>query len=810
MNWQAEWIWHPPQAQMENFYLHARREFDLAAPPRDVRLFVTASNLYQLFVNGTLIGRGPNPADPSRYYYDGYDVTEHLRQGANIVAVLAYNYAPEPKNILRQNWGRGGLLLQVRAPGPDGKMLLKTDASWRVLQSPAWKQDVPQNCLLFGDYKEVYDSRREPEGWLEVGYDDSAWVEPEVLGRPPVKPWTRLISREIPFLDGERARAVNVYWESASVTYPHREDWELADWNAEWNLAEGRPHSAKRPDRHELPVRMQKTHDDFDPSLILDFGRDVTGYLDIVVAESAGGTVDVLYGEDLWLTRVDTFILKGGRQTLRPYNRRTFRYCKLLFRETPEPVAIEDVSLKMDTYPVERRGEFRCSDDLLNRIWEVGRYTMRLSMLDHFVDCPWRERTLYGGDMWAENLIAHYAFGDPRMNAKCLRQMAHIQYEEGPLPPWGPYRGCANFYPSWSAFWGLTLLDHHDLVDDRELLDELWPNLRALLKWALAEMNNEAKLIGRPGPGSGARGRKGHGEAFRAWMQAPRDRYAAWDNVPFQKLLADAARVARNTGRTEEAARYEEGACRMAEGIQRRFVDGRTGLCVSRSSPDRPGQYNSGVVMWAGLLGEGAGRLAAGEVFGPHVAPVGAPFGALFLIEGLFSYGADVAALDFVRRYWGEMLGRGGGTFWDNFSLAWPDDVVAARNTSRCHGWAAGPTYSLPAHVLGVRPLEPGFARFLVRPQPGDLRWAQGVVPSPAGPISVGWQRSPKAFRLELTVPDGCKALVAMPAVRPGGGRVELDGAPAEVETSAGRRELTVGPGRHEITVSTRGGLPRS
>lgn len=800
MDWQAEWIWHPPEPETHNFYLHARKTLEITDPPQDALVFVTASSLYQLFVNGEFIGRGPNPADPSRYYYDRYDVTRHLRRGMNVVAALCYNYAPEPKGILNQNWGRGGFLLEMRGPGPDGEVLLKTDSSWRVLHAPAWKQDVPLNCLLYGDYKEVYDSRLEPEGWLESGFDDGDWSEPAVLGRPPVEPWTNLIPREIPRLGGERVRPVNVHWESASVTYPYRDDWELGEWNTEWNLAEGKPHSGKRPDRRELPARMEKTHEDFAPSLILDFGRDVTGYLDVIVADSAGGTVDVLYGEDLWLTRVDTFILKGGRQTLRPYNRRTFRYCKLLFRETPGPIAVEDVFLKMDTYPVERRGAFRCSDDLLNRIWEVGRYTMRLSMLDHFVDCPWRERTLYGGDMWAHNIIAHYAFGDPRMNAKCLRQMAHIQYEEGALPPWGPYRGCGNFYPSWSAFWGLALLDHWDFTGDRELLEELWPNLRSLLDWILGEADNDLGLIGRPGPGADVRGRNEHGAAFRAWMRAPKERFTAWDNIPFHRLLEQARRVARATGRPEEANRYAEGASRMADGIRDRFINPTTGLCVSRGSDEKPGQYNTGLAMWAGLVEEGRGRVAAEQMFAPGVKAVGAPFGALFVTEGLFRYGAADRALDFIRRYWGEMLRRGAGTFWDNFSLDWPTGVVADRNTSRCHGWSAGPTHSLPAHVLGVRPREPGFASFTVEPQPGDLSWAEGAVPCPAGDISVAWRRSEEEFRLEVTVPDGCEAHVRLPRVRTSVGRLTVDGAGVEQEGAA----VTVWPGRHVVRRSTR------
>ena len=89
MDWNASWIWHPAKDEMDNFYLYARRAIVIGRPPETALLFVTASSLYKLYVNGRFVGRGPNPSDPSRYYYDTYEVGEHLRQGENVVAVIA-------------------------------------------------------------------------------------------------------------------------------------------------------------------------------------------------------------------------------------------------------------------------------------------------------------------------------------------------------------------------------------------------------------------------------------------------------------------------------------------------------------------------------------------------------------------------------------------------------------------------------------------------------------------------------------------------------------------------------------------------
>ena len=46
------------------------------------------------------------------------------------------------------------------------------------------------------------------------------------------------------------------------------------------------------------------------------------------------------------------------------------------------------------------------------------------------------------------------------------------------------------------------------------------------------------------------------------------------------------------------------------------------------------------------------------------------------------------------------------------------------------------------AYVLGVRPLEPGFARFVLSPYPDRFMEAKGAVPTPAGPIRVERRRT--------------------------------------------------------------------
>ncbi len=130
-----------------------------------------------------------------------------------------------------------------------------------------------------------------------------------------------------------------------------------------------------------------------------DFGRNLVGFFELDIADCAGGVLDIAYGESLNVTDVDRVELRSGRQVYSPFERRAGRYLVLTFRDLGGPVRIRHVRCLRQSYPVEPRGEFLCSDQRLNQIWEAGRYTVQMCMQDHYEDCPWREQTLYTGDL---------------------------------------------------------------------------------------------------------------------------------------------------------------------------------------------------------------------------------------------------------------------------------------------------------------------------------------------------------------------------------------------------------------------------
>ena len=559
VNWNAEWLWQRGAREAENFYLLARKTVTLDRVPKEAKISVTAGSMYKLYVNGAYVGRGAQSGDRT-----------------TLTTITMHMTWPRAVFESRQERHRGDLL-QLRPQGPwrhqaelcprrippgiarratirAVKPLAKTDRTWKVLPALQWDPAAPLNNNMFGDFKEYYDARKEIPGWMEPGFDDGKWNEPEVQGKPPMAPF-HLVEREIPFLGGPRLYPVATTWDTASVHHQWRNDWEFYH---ETSLID-----AKATQAGVKPMEVLRTHDDYAPGLLLDFGTLVTGYPEISIKDCDGGVIEVLYGESTYLTRIERYTLRPGPQVLHSFNRRTFRYMKLLFVETPRKIYIDRASVDLNTYPVKYEGQFSCSDPLLNRIWDVGRYTIQMSMLDHFVDCPGRERTIYGGDIYAETLIAAYAFGDGRMAAKTLRQMFAIQYPQGRGPRHGPLLlRPLGFYASWTAFTGLAFLDHVRLSDDRKIVSDLWPKFAKMLEWTAGEVEtNNPHMIGHPDGGGG----------FGTWKDVPRVHFPAWSNLPFLPLLRGGAEFARREGHAAIAERCEKAAAMMTEAIRTRI-----------------------------------------------------------------------------------------------------------------------------------------------------------------------------------------------------------------------------------------------
>ena len=502
---------------------------------------------------------------------------------------------------------------------------------------------------------------------------------------------------------------------------------------------------------------------DADVRLLLDFGREVIGYHDFEV-DAAGGTVldfhsfEFIQRDDRinlaeGMNNTFRYVCREGVQRYRTFVRRGLRYTWLTLRNFRRPVRIRFVRLLMSTYPIDGQGGFACSDALLERMWHVGVHTVRCCAEDTYTDCPTYEQTLWVGDARNEALVDLVSSGDPRLSAHCWTLTAR-SLEREPIVESHVPSGCGGIIPAFSMLWMRWAHEHFMFTGDRALA-------RRMLAWIDRNVRGIQQHVNA----------KGLFE-IKAWnlcdwapLDTPDQGIVTHQNCWAVLALRQAADMARRLGQRARAERWTALADDLSRAINRHLwsderrayvdsihADGTPSTVLSQQTQTTA--YVSGVAS-----GKRAGRcIEIIESPPPGFVTSGSPFFMFFVLEAIVRAGHYEKMLEVIRRYWGPQIEAGATSFWETYHAG------AGRLTrSHCHGWSSAPTFFLTQHVLGVQPLEPGYAIARIAPQPGDLSWAQGRVPTPRGAIECRWSREEGDFALEASLPPKTSARIELP-----------------------------------------------
>lgn len=131
-------------------------------------------------------------------------------------------------------------------------------------------------------------------------------------------------------------------------------------------------------------------------------------------------------------------------------------------------------------------------------------------------------------------------------------------------------------------------------------------------------------------------------------------------------------------------------------------------------------------------------------------------------------------ALELIRRSWGWYLNNPYGTESTLIEGYLEDGTFGYRanagyeNTysyvSHSHGWSTGPTHALSTYVLGLQLTSPGGKTWVIAPQFGDLKSAEGGFTTNLGKFSVKWVIAGYGFALEYNVPKDTVGKLVLPA----------------------------------------------
>ncbi len=788
-----------PRTEGPNRWFMFRRTIDLPAAPTGGEINITVDGRYQLFVNGTRIGRGPARCSPLYQRYDTYDVANHLQAGENVIAVLIRVFGKDTswyektQGLWQPVFGDGGLWISGQAETGAGDVPIKTDTDWRCLESDAWVNKTPDANHGLGAI-EVLDGARLPQGWTKASFDDSGWDEVQVMeaggGGPEAffggmvsKPFPHLLPNKLKFLAEEWVSPTRIAWARQAAPLP---DASLEDVIYTEPLS---PLSTASVDGLEAMLAGTgaatiQTADGDGVSILFDFERLTTIYPVIEFEARGGEEIDIAVNEKLpdeWdpdgpsddsrIERRPTlgldahlsrYIAKPGHNRFERFEWQAVKWMQITIRKADAGLTLKRVGGVQTHYPAEARGSFACSDPMMEQLWKTGRYTLQLCMHDGWEDCPSREQRQWLGDATVENLVGHAAFGPDikALNAEYIRKCAESQRPDGLTQMFAPGNHGHNglLIPDWTLQWILNTGDHLRLTDDIDTIEEVFPAIQRALAWFERGF----------GP-SGLVDNMAYWH-FMDWSGVGRSGEAATLNAQLAGCFDEAADMAAALDMRRTAARYRDSADKLRAALNARHWDETRGVyvdCVDARTDvqdRRVSQHgNAAMILWGGAPRERWERIVdwitdperitftagppiadTGETLDPETGVVMAnTFYSHFVFEALARAGRLDKAFEIISRRYGPMIEAGATTLWESF------DPTA----SLCHGFSASPTWQMTARVLGVR--RTGHRHAVFEPDLLTLDHASGIVPLIDGDVHVSLKRTGNGFAAEVEAPEG-------------------------------------------------------
>jgi len=196
-------------------------------------------------------------------------------------------------------------------------------------------------------------------------------------------------------------------------------------------------------------------------SLLLDFGYEIHGGIRILAWKDStdrGARVRIRFGESVMEAMSEPGgegnatndharrdIRTGiGMMSMNRIGETGFRFVRIDLEEENASLSLKSIAAVLVYKDAPYLGSFSCSDPLLNRIWDVGAYTVHLNMQEYIWDGIKRDRLVWVGDMHPETLTIRTVFG---ADASVARSLEFIR-KETPLPGW--MNGMAS-YTMWYA-----------------------------------------------------------------------------------------------------------------------------------------------------------------------------------------------------------------------------------------------------------------------------------------------------------------------------------------------------------------------
>lgn len=741
--WEAKWITAKLDKDVSPYI---RNEFEIDGEIAEARIYACGLGLYELELNGEKVG--DEYLMPGYHAYDQmleyqtYDITDQLVNGTNAIGAILGNgwykgrFFPEGgyENIYGDHMS---LLCEIRITKKDGSVqVIGTDESWKSTPSPIVSGNIYDG--------EVYDASMEQEGWSKPEFDDSEWTGVTLSDEG----YDRLTARYNPPIHiVETIKPVEL------ITTPKGE-------------------------------------------MVLDFGQNMTGWVEFLADEKIKDEVKLSYGEilqdgcfyrdNLRTAKASyTYISNDKQQQVRPkFTFYGFRYVKVEGMDKVDP---ENFIASVITSDLEQTGWIETSNEKVNQLFSNAYWGQKGNFLDIPTDCPQRdERMGWTGDAAIFSSTACQNMYTPAFYRHFMKnvELEQTYNENGAVPLFVPVpkaEGATHPYLNMKgegiSVWGdvATILpwNVYEMYGDKQQLANDYIVMKRWIDYIIEEDKKNGDQ------GLWLTGEKHLGD-WLALDQKSEDISNPFGTTDlfytasaFYYQSADlTAKAAKVLGYEEDAQYYKERAEKIKTSIQNKYFKEDGTLNIEETQTAYVISLYMGLFRseWKEIQIERLKALLDEEDIHLTTGFAGTPLICRVLSDyGLNDY-AYTLLLNEDYPSWLYEVKMGATTIWERWNSVLEDGSISETGMNSLNHYSYGSIVDwMYRNMCGLSPIneEPGYKRAKIAPQPDErIEWVKMKRDTASGTYEVEWKHlEDGSISYKIVVPFNCEAEVTIPGM---------------------------------------------
>ena len=551
-----------------------------------------------------------------------------------------------------------------------------------------------------------------------------------------------------------------------------------------------------------------------------DFGREVGGIASISFSASGAGQLGIAFTEAKnyvgeWSDSSNgnfsgpdgalyTELSTGTTTYTMPRKklRGGFRYMTVfLVTNSTAKATLKDISVELDfqpTWPNLRayQGYFHSNDDLLNRIWYAGAYTLQSNSIPSntgrqvpFVGVGWdnngtvgpgdtvivdgakRDRAVWPGDMGIAVPSTFVSLGDLTSVKNALQVMYNTQNKtSGAFAESGPplSQTGSDTYHMWTM---IGTYNYYLYTNDSAFLGANWEGYQLAMGYITSKIDNSSLL---------------NVTGIRDWGRWQQGFHNTEANTILYHTLLTGFSLATWRQNVSLASTWTAMATTLGAAINAKCFDTSYGAYKDNDTTTSLYPQDANSMSLSFNLAPNTSVPSISSRLTQNWTPIGpdspelplnvVTFITSFELLGRFHVRDTTRALDLLRTTWCWIINNPNstestiiegyltnGTFGYRSNRGYDYDPSYV---SHSHGWSSGPTSALTNYVLGLDVVEPMGKEWTLAPQMGNLTSVEGGFMTGLGAFQASWQNSSTMLSGTWSTPGGTSGMLTLPCCK--------------------------------------------